>query len=156
MEKIYADKHGKALFRCPHCGYERSFDASAYQSRDSRMKIKCRCGESVPVLIEFREYYRKDVALLGQCILPGTKEMVQIRLHDISLHGCSFSFADGRTTSEALLQPEDVVTVQFYLDNQARDFIERKAVVRNVRADRVGVKFSRTEYDKVLGFYLMR
>lgn len=155
MEKIYADKHGKALFRCPQCGYERSFDASAYRNKDSRMKIKCRCGESVPILIEFREYYRKDVNLLGQCTLQGG-DVLQIMLHDISLHGCSFSVTSPGDVIEKILRVEDVVTVQFYLDNPARDFIERRAVVRNIRQDRVGVRFSRSEYDKVLGFYLMR
>lgn len=155
MDKIYADKQGRAVFRCPHCGFERSFDASAYRERDSRMKIKCRCGESVPVLIEFREYYRKSVNLLGQCLLHKTGELIQIRLHDLSLHGFSFS-PTAQPVSQAGIEIEDVITIQFYLDNQARDYIERRAVVRNIRSDRIGAGFSRAEYDKVLGFYLMR
>ena len=40
MEIIYADKHGQAFFRCPHCFFEQIFDAESYRNRDSRIIIK--------------------------------------------------------------------------------------------------------------------
>lgn len=156
MEKIFVDKKGIAVFTCPHCGFVRTFDASGYREKDSRIKIKCRCGESVPVLIEFREYYRKQVNLAGQCYLHRTKEVFQIRVQDLSLKGVCFFVLAKPGMEDSPLLVDDVVTIQFRLDNPAEDVIERRALVKNVKGLRAGANFTRTEYDKELGFYLMR
>lgn len=156
MEKIFVDKHGNALFRCPHCNFERHFDASSYKEKDSRVKIKCRCGESVPILIEFREFYRKAVTLDGHCMLQRTRETFNIKLHDISLNGMSFSVVPVPGMSNSPFLQGDVVAVVFRLDNRSADLIQKKGVVRNVSGLRAGIRFSHQEYDKELGYYLMR
>jgi len=156
VEKVYADKQGQAVFQCPHCGFNTTFDASGYQNRDSRIKIKCRCGESVSVLIEFRKFYRRAVALIGQCHNHRTKELSGIRVHDLSMSGMSFSVELKENGGKALMNVGDVLTVQFRLDYPPQALIQRRAEVRNVRGNLVGVSFFRSEYDKELGFYLLR
>lgn len=156
MQKVFADKQGQAVFLCPHCGFTTSFDVSAYRERDSRIAVKCRCGKKVPLLVEFRKFYRRAVSLLGQCENHSTKEFLDIRLHDLSMSGLSFSVASNRTKETPPFQIGDVLTVQFKLDYPPRDLIQRRAEVRNMRGDVIGVQFFRSEYDKELGFYLLR
>jgi hypothetical protein len=155
MLKVYADKKGNAVFHCPLCGFVTNFDASAYRDRDSRIRIKCRCGESMTMLVEFREYYRRSVSLAGRCTLHRTGEDLEIRVRDLSMSGVSFSFESSVEEDQAGLQVGDVVTVRFRLDSPPENLIQRTASIRNIRSGAIGAKFSRSEYDKELGFYLL-
>ena len=155
MLKVYADKQGKAVFHCPHCGFATNFDASAYRNRDSRIKIRCRCGESITMLVEFREYYRRTVSLVGWCRVHRTGTDLEIKVRDLSLSGLSFSLESPPEEDQEALQVGDVITVRFRLDSPPENFIQRTASVRNIRSGAIGAKFSRSEYDKELGFYLL-
>lgn len=155
MEKVYADKQGKAVFQCPKCGFKTDFDASGYRNRDSRIKVRCRCGESVTILVEFREFYRRPVSLPGWCHVHRTEALLEIQIQDLSMSGLAFSIlAAGDEPTD--LAPGDQLTLQFRLDRPPHDLIQRRGEVRNVREDSVGVRFSKSEYDKELGFYLLR
>lgn len=156
MLKVYADKQGKAVFHCPHCGFMTEFDASAYRDRDSRIKIKCRCGESMVMLVEFREYYRRPVSLVGYCRVHRTGQDLEMKVRDLSMSGLSFSLESAAgDQAEAPLEVGDVITVRFRLDAPPENLIQRLAEVRNVRGQAIGTKFSKSEYDKELGFYLL-
>lgn len=156
MLKVYADKQGRAVFHCPHCGFMTEFDASNYRNRDSRIKIKCRCGESMVMLVEFREYYRRLVSLVGYCRVHRTGQDLEMKVRDLSMSGLSFSLesAAGDET-EAPVEVGDVITVRFRLDAPPENLIQRLAEVRNIRGQAIGAKFSKSEYDKELGFYLL-
>lgn len=158
MEKVFADKQGRAVFQCPHCEFKTVFDASGYRDRDSRIKIKCRCGENVPVLIEFREFYRRPVSLPGWCHVHRTEELLEIRVNDLSMSGLSFTIepTEAGDAGPAALEVGDAITLQFRLDRSPHDLIQRRGDVRNIRDNAIGVRFSKTEYDKELGFYLLR
>jgi hypothetical protein len=156
MEKIFADKQGKAVFQCPECGFKTAFDASGYRDRDSRIRVKCRCGKSVPLLVEFREYYRRPVSLPGWCHVHRTEALLEIRIHDLSMSGLSFSVESPDSGEPVSFVVGDALTLQFRLDRPPNDLIQRKGEVRNVRDGGIGVRFSKSEYDKELGFYLLR
>ena len=156
MEKIYADKQGKAVFQCPDCGYKTAFDASGYKEKDSRIRIKCRCGKSVPLLVEFREYYRRVVSLSGWCHVHRTEALLEIRINDLSMSGLSFAVEAAESGESTSFQVGDALTLQFRLDRPPHDLIQRRGEVRNIRPGGVGVRFSKSEYDKELGFYLLR
>jgi hypothetical protein len=154
--KVYADKQGKAVFHCPHCGFVTNFDASAYRNRDSRIKIRCRCGENLTMLVEFREFYRRPVSLSGKCFVHRTGKVLEMMVRDLSMSGLSFSLdLPGQGEAGKYIELGDEVTVQFRLDAPPGNAIERKAVVRNIRGESIGAKFSRSDYDKELGFYLL-
>ena len=156
MIKVYADKQGKAVFHCPHCGFVTTFDASAYRNRDSRIKIRCRCGESMTMLVEFREFYRREVSLAGLCRVHRSGKDFEMKVRDLSMSGLSF-FIEVPASEESVSPVEigDVVTVQFRLDAPPENLIQRKAEVRNIRGGAIGARFSKSEYDKELGFYLL-
>lgn len=156
MEKIFADKQGKAVFQCPECGFKTAFDASGYKEKDSRIRVKCRCGTSVPVLVEFREFYRRAVSLQGWCHVHRTEALLEIRINDLSMSGLSFSVESPDSGEPMSFKVGDAITLQFRLDRQPHDLIQRRGEVRNIRSGGIGVRFSKSEYDKELGFYLLR
>ena len=50
---------------------------------------------------------------------------------------------------------DDILQVEFYLDDNHRTLIRKKVVVRNVVGSKIGTEFAPTEaIDKALGFYL--
>ncbi len=155
MLKVYADKQGKAVFHCPQCGFATEFDASAYRNRDSRIKIRCRCGRCTTMLVEFREYYRRQVSLAGMCHVHRTGKDLEMKVQDLSMSGLSFSLELLAAGDEDPLAVGDVITVQFRLDSPPHNLVLRKAEVRYNRNGAIGAKFSRSEYDKELGFYLL-
>ena len=155
MLKVYADKQGKAVFHCPHCGFATNFDASAYRNRDSRIKIRCRCGESMIMLVEFREYYRRTVSIIGWCRVHRTGTDLEMKVRDLSLSGLSFSLESPSEEDQEAHQIVYVITGRFRLDSPPENFIQRTASIRNIRSGVIGAKFSRSEYDKELGFYLL-
>ncbi len=148
MEKIFVDKQDSAVFRCPHCDFTRHFNASGYRDKDSRVKIKCQCGEVVPVLIEFREFFRKQVELFGhgmvlstltgRSMLHRSREKFPVKIEDLSMNGLRFRLAPELGREPDVLEVDDVLSVQFRLDNRARALIERKAVIRNVYGSSCG------------------
>ena len=77
-------------------------------------------------------------------------------VRDLSMSGLSF-FLDLREQDEVgnYIRLGDLITVRFRLDAPPENDIERKAEVRNIRGESIGAKFSRSEYDKELGFYLL-
>ncbi len=72
------------------------------------------------------------------------------------MSGMSFSVELKENGGKALMNVGDVLTVQFRLDCPPQSLIQRRAEVRNIRGDLIGVSFFRSEYDKELGFYLLR
>lgn len=156
MEKIFVGKSGEAVFTCPYCGFTKTFDTSAYRDKDSRIVVKCQCGQQVRVLIEFRQHYRKQVNLLGECTLHKTNALFPVRIQDLSLNGLSFYILHNISEDYSPFDLDDLVTIQFRLDNSSQDMIVRKALVKNIRGPNVGVSFIRPGYEKELGFYLMR
>lgn len=156
MQKIFANKKGGAVFTCPHCGFVKPFDASAYRDKDSRLTIKCQCGQQVPVLIEFREQFRKQVSLSGECLLHRTNTTFNIRISDISLSGLGFILLNSHSEKNIPFVIGDTVSLKFYLDNANRDLISQRATIKNIQREKMGVRFIRAEYDKTLGFYLMQ
>jgi len=88
--------------------------------RDSRIKIRCCCGESMIMLVEFREYYRRTVSLVGWCHVHRTEKDLEMKVRDLSLSGLSFSLESSSDEDMADLQVGDVITVRFRLDSPRR------------------------------------
>jgi hypothetical protein len=110
----------------------------------------------VPVLVEFREFYRRPVSLPGWCHVHRTEALLEIRIHDLSMSGLSFSVETSESGEPMSFKVGDAITLQFRLDCPPHDLIQRRGEVRNIRTGGIGVRFSKSEYDKELGFYLLR
>jgi len=156
MDTIYADKGGNAFFRCPHCLYEREFKAKTLQKAGGMLRIKCQCGQIVEMQIEFREFYRKSVNLYGQCSVLRNNATYPINVHNVSMNGIGFSIVWEAEIPARPVDPGDALMVRFRLDNASKDLIERRAVALYTDGSRIGASFLKGQFDKELGFYLLR
>jgi len=153
VQKIFAAKDGSALFVCPACGREKSFDARAVVESSPRFDVRCTCGTVTPVLLEFRKFFRKKVRLVGACLVERSGEEYPIEVRDVSLEGVGFALADRTMVPDIV--PGDTVRLRFRLDNQAKSLVDRRGEVRTIRGEFVGVELHPVAYDRDLGAYLI-
>lgn len=155
LQKVYVGQDNRAVFVCPHCGNSKTADAGKYMDRKGPLKVRCTCGLTFSVSLEFRRAYRKETTLVGHyCKLPGCMHWEEMVVKNISPSGLGFT----------ALSPHDLtggclVRVRFRLDDAKRSEIEKDVVVKEVKQDHVGCKFTAplqfSQADKALGFYLM-
>jgi hypothetical protein len=83
--------------------------------------------------------------------MPSSDKAGSMIVEDLSFSGLGF-----RTRLKHNLQIGDIIDLRFVLDNTLRSEIVKKAIVRRIHDQFVGVEFcDLTAYDKQLGYYLM-
>jgi len=170
MKPIYVNEENKADILCPGCGKSKTIDASKYMKVDGPVKIKYRfkctyCERKFKnfrghevfkpsiITLERRKYRRKKVSLQGEFITKhGKKEHIVIS--NLSRTGLKFILK-----SAWVFQINDLVKIEFNLDNSTNTFISKEALVKKIDGPSISVAFtsfsSYSEVDKAIGFYLM-
>ena len=97
---------------------------------------------------------RKQTRLIGTNKHHSQKNgKSKIIIHDLSLHGISFSCLDFP------YNPGDELTVEFTLEDEYQTLIRKEAIVRNIRGNVAGCEFIKNEkstiYDAPLGYYVV-
>ena len=140
----------KAVIRCPKCGAERIIVPAKIPRIEKGLKVRCKCGEYFKCRIEFRKQFRKEVRLKGEYILVVGEKRGEMIVVDISQNGLAFE-----NMTPHPLKPGDIMNVTFNLDDPRRSQISKRAEVRSVKGNQIGVLFEETQwFDKDLGFYL--
>lgn len=153
---MYADKKGYVTYQCPDCHFRRHFDASKFRDANSKITIKCKCGQIQNVLIEFRSFYRRSVRLYGKCTVPRLSVVCPVLIDDISLHGLRFIFMPENGTQAPVLEIHEIVSMEFRLDNTSFDWIRCRLEIRNMYNGMHGTRIVSSGHEKELGFYLMQ
>lgn len=151
-EKIFLGNSTMATFVCPECERSRTTDISKLLTAKAQLKIKCtcKCGHVFPVVIERRKYFRKTLALSGVIFTSQGDRKYIMAIKDLSRSGCRVKI---NTAFPFAL--EDIVQVEFNLDDKDRSFVSKEAVIRSINGPSLGLEFTEIEkYDKI-GQYLM-
>jgi DNA-directed RNA polymerase subunit RPC12/RpoP len=150
MKKIFVDDANQATIVCPKCGFEKNIDVTDFKNTQKKLKVKCKCGETHPFIIEFRRRYRKDVSLPGEYINQGKGEQGEIIIRELSMSGIRFE-----SLRPHKISTNDTLDVTFNLDNPMRSKIRRVFKAIWVRDRMIGANCSDPRlYEKDLGFYL--
>ncbi len=155
MIKGYIDEHNQALFVCPSCGFQKKFSAIQFKDK-KKISVKCRCGQSTEMQIEFRQYFRKKVGLPGVCFIPKNKTRCDIIIKDISLGGVGIEFVFVHKKYLAEIESGDVIFVEFKLDTTKENPITKRCIVKIKMDNMIGAEFADENYAKAIGFYLMK
>ncbi len=153
--RIYVSS-GKAVIRCPDCGFVKQIQVGQFQEKKHSLKIKCKCGKDFQVDLNFREGIRKKTELtaLYRRETADNQDIGKCTVVDLSLRGLRLRVDTGHG-----LQPGDEIVVKFSLDNKFRTEVERKVTVRNNAGDTfVGGEFidpASADLNKHLCVYLM-
>jgi len=149
---FYANVHDTVKITCPECNISKSFNTNEYKTSKRGIKAKCTCGNVFRCIIEFRKNYRKAVDFAGDYRNEKTGDAGRMAVESISLSGIDFV----NLTSGNLIMLNDILDVSFYLDDNNKTFIQRKAKVTASDKNTINAIFINFQlYDKDLGFYLM-
>ncbi|MBF0233496.1 MAG: PilZ domain-containing protein [Desulfamplus sp.] len=154
MIKGYIDDRNNTLFICPHCGFQKNFNALPFKNKKN-LAIKCKCGQSTEMKIEFRQYFRKRVGLPGTCILDKHQTRCDIIIKDISLGGVGIEFVFVHKKHINQIEVGDTIFIEFKLDDTKNNNITKKCVVRIKIDNTIGAEFIDEQHNKTIGFYMM-
>ena len=148
---FYANADDTVKITCPECNSSKSFNTNEYKTSNRGIKAKCACGNIFRCIIEFRKYYRKAVDFAGDYRNEKTGDTGRMAVESISLSGIDFV----NLTSGNLIMKNDILEISFYLDDNNKTFIQRKAQVTASNNNTINAIFGNFQpYDKDLGFYL--
>lgn len=145
---VHINKDNCATVVCDKCGKFKAINLDKHNIRSC--KVTCRCGNIFSVKFERRLTYRKQVNLLGTCTNLRTTRQFEINILDISISGIRFSVSE-----KDVPKIDDILKVQFILDDIPKSHIMRHVIVGRVENNLIGAEFCDKITDKKLGFYLM-
>lgn len=170
--KYFVTKEGRVCIECPACELGKSVSVAAYKGRNCPIKIKCPCGHSFEIDLDFRRHYRKQILLEANfwktdlnlesyyAKLPamsstslGTTSQKQknCAIKDLSLGGIRLDIWGPHDIAEG-----DELFIEFNLDNAKSSLVKCKVVVKSVHNNLVGAEFKeKADFCPELGFYLL-
>ena len=152
--KVLVNESDEAVISCPACSLVKKMSVGRYRKDSKRyLRVKCSCSKVFNLCLEYREYYRKSVKLLGKSInLSNHRETQDIIVKNVSLRGVGFCpFKKHRTRQGDRLQ------VFFELNDGYNSPIRTDVIVRRVEENYLGCEFiNALKIREPLGFYLLR
>lgn len=157
-QKIFLSDQDTATFQCPECKASKEANILKYKrmATSVTLKVKCSCGNSYSVTLERRRHYRKETKFPGKFTftsLFGDDQKGTITVLDISKGGLKF-----KMISSPIFKKDDIIEVEFNLDNKNRTLIKKQVYVRNIKDNFVNAEFcsfdTNDSGDKAIGFYL--
>ena len=149
-QKVFLNQSGKASFSCPECGKTRQMDVSKFKNigKEVKLKVTCACKHKFPVILERRQYIRKQVALKGKIYLSDGQYHVQVI--NISRYGMRI-----KTNGALNINLMDKVILEVQLDDATQSIVKREMIVKTIKIPELGLEFvEKNHYDK-LGSYLL-
>ncbi len=152
VQKTFVKTNDTASIRCPSCGLVKNISVSRFRNSRHTFKIRCSCGHTFLVALDFRRHYRKPTELTGtyKVLVPSDHGSGQIQVNNISRSGVDFSVS-GRHT----INIDQKIVITFKLDNKKETEIQKQVIVRRISDNSIGCEFiEQTQIGKDLGFYL--
>jgi hypothetical protein len=152
VQKTFVKTNDTASIRCPNCDLVKNISVSKFRNSRHTFKIRCKCGRTFLISLDFRRHYRKPTELTGTytVIIPAGQGSGQMQVNNISRSGIDFSVS-GRHNIEI----DQKIDVTFKLDNKKETEIQKQVVVRRISDNSIGCEFiEQSQIGKDLGFYL--
>ncbi len=151
QEKTFVKDDDVAIIVCPTCSAAKSISVAQYRNAQHLITVKCKCGKTFKILLDFRQSYRKPTNLTGTYSMhPPAVGGGLVKIKNVSLSGLCFEVHgvhDIRIGQRALLE--------FTLDNRKETLIKKQVIIRSIRGRDIGCEFHQDQaFEKDLGFYL--
>ncbi len=149
--KSFVKSGDEATIVCPQCNGAKIIAVRQFRHHLHRLIVKCRCGYSFKVQLEFRRHFRKTTDLSGtyEPVAPaigGGKAKVV----NLSLSGACFEL---RGVHDLKVGQRGVLI--FTLDNRKETVLSKSMFIRSVTGNLIGGEFVEDRaFEKELGFYL--
>jgi hypothetical protein len=154
--KIFVEHDNIAVVTCPQCKKTKDINVARFKGQIN-VRIKCSCGNTSRIQLEYRRHFRKETELQGyyqvipQDEKPGDSGLMTIV--NISRNGVRLKL----NNPDHLFDVGDFINIRFNLDDRDRTLVDRDIVVQNINRPYVGGEFRRpSDTDSLIGFYLFR
>ncbi len=151
QEKTFVKDDDAAIIVCPTCSAAKSISVIQFRNAQHTITVKCKCGATFKVLLDFRQSYRKPTNLTGTfAMLPPATGGGLVKIRNVSLSGLCFEV---HGVHHILIGQKALV--EFTLDNRKETLIKKQVTIRSVRGHAIGCEFHQDQaFEKDLGFYL--
>ncbi len=172
IQKIFVKPDDTATFNCPECQVSKNLAVGKFRLNRHMIKVRCTCGISSPVLLDFRKCYRKDSALTGVYQLPASESDNKqskksnltgaytmqgqtfgnghIVIINVSCGGVQFTTSGSHT-----FKVGQEARISFTLDDRKHTEVSKRVIVQTVNDNIIGCKFADNEtLEQGLRFYL--
>jgi hypothetical protein len=150
-QKSFVKSGDEATIVCPQCNSAKVIAVRQFRQRLHMLKVKCRCGYTFKVQLEFRRHYRKRTDLAGTYdVVPPAVGGGTAKVLNLSLSGACFEI---RGVHDLKIGQKGVLV--FTLDNRKETVLSKHIRIISVSGNRIGSEFiSDQAFEKDLGFYL--
>ena len=150
-QKAFVKDGDETTIVCPKCSSAKTISVRQFRQRMHMLKVKCKCGHSFRVQLEFRRHFRKPTSLDGTydpahpAVGGGLAKII-----NLSLSGACFEV---RGMHDLKIGQKGLLV--FTLDNRKETVLCKTVFIRSVQGNRIGSEFIEDRaFDKDLGFYL--
>jgi hypothetical protein len=146
---INPDNEGEII--CPVCGKARTVNVSSHRIPQKPVKVKCACGATFNILLEYRKYHRKKVKFQGKLMDAVSRAVLhEITVTSLSVTGIGFEIHVPYTFAV-----NDSFAVEFTLDDDLDSVVQEDIIVRRINGNFIGAEFSdQDKYNFELDFYI--
>ncbi|KAF0190189.1 MAG: PilZ domain-containing [Desulfobulbaceae bacterium] len=171
-QRIFVKPDDTAIIQCPECHLAKTISVGEFRSSRHSIKVRCTCGHSYPVDLDFRRSYRKKTSLAG-LYETHTKELDDKHWKKTRLTGVYTiqhpASGDGHmqvtnlstgglqfiTSSKHTIEVGQQVRVSFTLDDRKQTEIIIIVTIQSVNGSVIGCQFVGNEpLEQALRFYL--
>lgn len=148
----FVNKENYTAFSCPYCQKTHRISVAKYKGVKHKLKTKCNCGKLFEIHLNFRQFYRKNVQLVGKVmnVSSGSSNWYAMTVVDLSMSGLKF-----KVIGQKNIQKNHRLRVNFTFDDQRGARISKEVRVIDIRDDYYGCEFLNLAYEeKELGYYL--
>lgn len=148
----FVNKENYISFTCPYCQRTRRISVEEHKGINNKLVTKCTCQNRFMIDLNYRQFYRKEVNLVGEVknVSTGSRNYYSMVVVNLSMSGLLFK----------VIGPKDIknghrLHVRFTLDDKQANEIDKEARVIDIRGDYYGCEFLNLAYEeKELGYYL--
>lgn len=173
IQKTFVKTDDTAVIKCPECDLAKTIAVGKFRSNRHSITVRCTCGHSFPVELDFRQSYRKKTSLAGEyetldmgidqknwkktTKLTGVYTIQHpaggdghMQVTNLSSGGLQFV-----TSSDHVIEVGHHVQVSFTLDDRHQTEITKNVTIQSVNGSVIGCQFIAGEpLGQALRFYL--
>jgi len=149
--KSFVNDDDSATIVCPVCSAAKIISVDRFRHQQHVLKVKCKCGHSFSLQLEFRRNYRKKTDLDGTFAAdPPAHGGGPASIRNLSINGVCFELRGMHD-----LKIGQTGLLVFTLDNRKKTVLEKMVKIIDVNKNLVRAIFKETRaFEKELGFYL--
>ena len=149
--KVHVGANNQGEITCPKCRKMKTINASHHLLTKRAIKVKCSCGHSFRVSLDYRHHFRKSVQLPATLYKVNSDDIIdEVTVTSLSVSGLGFE-----ATSLNNIYISSFFEIEFKLDDDSDAIIRERIRIKRINGLIVGAEFSEQDkYSYELDFYM--